>query len=71
MSDDIREKLELQQMEIDVLLKRRQAFWETPRNIALLMAAVAAVAGALGYKFGSQPSPPPVIINNLPPAGTR
>jgi hypothetical protein len=40
--------------EIDILLKRRQAFWETPRNIAILLGVVAAVAGGLGFHFGSQ-----------------
>jgi hypothetical protein len=34
--------------------------WETPRNIAILVATVGTVigvlAGVLGYKLGSQPS---------------
>ena len=50
----------------DLSLRRRQDFWETPRNIILLVAATAAIAGALGFKFGREPQPPPVIIN-LPP----
>ncbi len=32
-------------MHADLRLKERQAFWETPRNIAILVTTVAAVAG--------------------------
>ncbi len=59
-------------MRADLTLKDKQAFWETPRNIAILLGAVAAVtgvvAGMAGYKYGSQtpplmtPQPPPQII---------
>jgi hypothetical protein len=49
----------LESMRMDIALK--QAFWETPRNIAILLGTVAAfvgaVAGAAGYKLGSQPPP--------------
>ena len=52
---------------MDVNLRRKQVAWETPRNIGILAAAIAAVAGVifgtLGYKLGQQPAPPPVIIN--------
>jgi hypothetical protein len=56
---DLREAL----MRADILLKEKQAFWETPRNIALLVTAVAAIAGVLGFKLGqTQPAPAPIII---------
>ena len=29
-----------------------QGFWETPRNVALIVAAAAGVAGVLGFKLG-------------------
>ena len=48
-------------MRADLSLKDKQAFWETPRNIALLLAAVAAIAGTLGFKLG-QSSPPNQIV---------
>jgi hypothetical protein len=60
----------------DVKLRRKQELWETPRNIAILAAAIAALfstlGGLAGYKFGSTPTPPPIIIN-LPaaPAATK
>jgi hypothetical protein len=51
-------------------MRRRLDEWETPRNLAIVLGAMAAifaaVFGALGYKIGQTPSPPPVIIN-LPP----
>jgi hypothetical protein len=57
----------------DLQLRRKQVVWETPRNIGIFAAAIAAVAGVifgtLGYKIGQQPAPPPVIINiPAPPA---
>lgn len=42
-------------------LKLKQAFWETPRNIALLLGVVVGVAGVLGFKLG-QNTPPMQII---------
>lgn len=50
---------------MDVQLRRKQVAWETPRNIAILAGAVAAlsggVAGWIGYKVGSTP-PAPIVI---------
>jgi hypothetical protein len=63
-------RLKLELLKMDIELRRKQAAWETPRNITILAAAMATVvgviAGVLGYKIGQTPSPPPVIIN-LPP----
>jgi anti-sigma-K factor RskA len=63
--------LKLELMRMDLSLKTKQAFWETPRNIAILPATVAAVAGALGYKFGQSPQPAPIIINVPAPAASK
>lgn len=53
-------------MQIDQRLKEKQSFWETPRNLAILLGAVAAivatVAGLAGYRAGQQSSTPPQII---------
>lgn len=61
MTDDERQELKDEIMLADLKLKQRQGFWETPRNIAILVGAVAAitaaVAGVIGYKIGSQPPP--------------
>jgi hypothetical protein len=52
-------------LRLDVLLRRKQTFWETPRAILLIVATTAALIGAgagfLGYKIGS--APPPTTIN--------
>lgn len=48
-------------MQADLELEQKQAFWETPRNIVLLLGVAVGVAGVLGYKFG-QSSPPPTQI---------
>lgn len=54
----------------DLSLRRKQDFWETPRNIAILIGATAAIfsalAGLAGYKFAQTSQQPPIIIN-LPP----
>lgn len=53
-------------MRADLSLKQKQAFWETPRNIALLLTAVAAIAGVLGFKLGQNQPPQTIVIQ--PPA---
>ncbi len=55
--------VKLRQVEVDVELKQKQVVWETPRNLAVLVATVAALSTALGYKLGSQPQ---VIQVQLP-----
>jgi hypothetical protein len=58
----------------DFNLRRKQDIWEHPRNIAILLGVTAALfsamAGWLGYKIGSTPSPPPVVIYLTPQGQT-
>jgi hypothetical protein len=72
MTEDEEKQLKQELLMADLNLRRKQDIWEHPRNIGILAAAVAAVAGVifgvLGYKIGQQPAPPPVIIN-LPAQG--
>jgi len=56
MSDLTEDELRKAVLKIDLLLKRRQSFWETPRNLALIIAAVAAIAGVIGFKLGNAPT---------------
>jgi hypothetical protein len=52
-------------MQADLDLKKQQLIWETPRNIAILVTSVAAIAGFLGFKIGQKdppPPPPPQVI---------
>ena len=51
-------------MQSDKTLKGKQAFWETPRNVVLIVAAFTAIAWVLGFKIGQkEPSyPPPTQI---------
>jgi hypothetical protein len=68
MSDDTEQFVKLELMKMDLQLKTKQAFWETPRNIAILLGSVAAVcslvSGYLGYKAGSEPQR--IIVQYLP-----
>lgn len=57
MSDLTEDELKVALMKADLLLKTKQAFWESPRNLALILTAVAAIAGLIGFKLGSNPQP--------------
>jgi hypothetical protein len=67
MTDDEEKQLRQELLVADLNLRRKQDIWEHPRNIALLVAATAAIvsafAGFVGFKIGQTPGPPPVIIN--------
>jgi hypothetical protein len=75
-SEEDERELKVAVMQADLQLKTRQSFWETPRNLALIVAAAAAVSGALGFKLGQReplpapPAPPQTIILQLPPGLT-
>lgn len=62
MTDDERQDLKDALMAADLNLKAKQGFWETPRNIALIVAAAAGIAGVLGFKLGQQEPHQPQII---------
>ena len=69
MSDDTERNLRMELMMADISLKRKQAFWETPRNIIILVGAAVAIAGTLtgwlGYRAG-QDSNRPIIVQVVP-----
>lgn len=53
-------------MGADLKLKQKQAFWETPRNLVVIISAIAAataaIAGLAGYKLGQGSSSVPVQV---------
>ena len=58
MTDDPEKQLKLELLAIELRLKRKQEFWETPRNVAILVGVTAAIAAAIGYWLrGSAPPP--------------
>lgn len=63
MSDPTAEDapLKRQLLELDILLRRKQSFWETPKGVLLVAATAAAIAGVLGWKIGQTP-PPPIVV---------
>jgi len=71
VSEDEERELKQELLKMDVNLRKKQVAWETPRNIAILAGAVAALSGGLaawiGYKVGSTP-PAPIVIQLPPPA---
>jgi hypothetical protein len=72
VTDDEERELKRQLMQADLKLKQRQAFWETPRNLSIIIgtavAITAAGAGILGYKIGQKDTPTTFI--QLPPGTT-
>ncbi len=63
ISEEAERDLKVALMQADLVLKTRQGFWETPRNLIIGAAALAAVAGALGFKLGQ--SQPPVAPQTI------
>jgi hypothetical protein len=53
--DDLKNEL----LRLDILLRKKQEWWEHPRNFAIILGVFAAIVGAgsglLGYKIGSAP----------------
>lgn len=55
------EEIELKEaiMRAELNLKQKQAFWETPRNLVIIIgtivAATAGIAGVVGFKIGQNP----------------
>ena len=74
MTDDEERELKVAVTQADLRLKGRQAFWETPRNLFLIIgtitAATAAIAGFAGYKIGQQPAAAPPVQIIFQPGST-
>ncbi len=60
-ADDEEHWLKVKLMKADLGPKEQQSIWETPRNVVIL---VAAIAFSLGFRLGQKdtPPPPPQII---------
>ena len=54
--------VEQELLRLDVLLRRKQVFWETPRAVLLIVATTAAIAGVIGFRIGQDLSAPPAPI---------
>jgi hypothetical protein len=67
VTDDEEREPKVALMQADLDLRKKQIAWETPRNIAILAGAVAAitaaVAGWTGYRIGqNEPRSAPQIV---------
>lgn len=51
MDEDLKSEL----LRLDILLRKKQAWWEHPHNFALILGIIAAIAATFGYKIGSMP----------------
>jgi hypothetical protein len=59
MTDDEEKQIKRELLALDLSLRRKQDFWETPRNLAILVGVTAAIAAAIGFWLGRQSSTPP------------
>ena len=62
MTDDGEKQLRRELLAVELSLRRKQEFWETPRNIAILVGVTAAIAGAIGFWLGRESAAPPAPI---------
>ena len=63
MTNDEEEKqIKRELLALDLSLRRKQEFWETPRNIAILVGLTAAVAAAIGFWLGRESASPPAPV---------
>jgi len=66
MSDLTDDELRRALLEVDILLKRKQLWWEHPRNAAIVLGVVVAlvsgIAGWAGFQLGSRP-PQQIIVH--------
>lgn len=62
MTDDEEKQLKRELLALDLSLRRKQDFWETPRNIAILVGLTAAVAAAIGFWLGRESGGPPAPL---------
>jgi hypothetical protein len=61
MNDTPDNDLKQELTRLDILLRRKQVFWETPKGVLLVVATTAVLAGVLGFKIGQMPLAPIVI----------
>ena len=64
MADDEEKQLRLELLAADLKLRRKQEFWETPRNIAILVGVSAAIAAAIGFWLGRESATPPAPLTS-------
>jgi hypothetical protein len=62
MADLTEDELRLAAMRADLLLKTRQARWETPKAVAMVLLAAAAISAAGGIANWLWPSRPQSIV---------
>jgi hypothetical protein len=67
VTEDERNDIKDRILIMDEKLRAKQLVWETPRNLAILVGAVAAVSGLLGFKLGQrEPAVQPVYLVQPP-----
>jgi hypothetical protein len=69
--ETVEHQLRMQLMSVDLDLKRKQSFWETPKALAAVVATVAVVVGVVAGWFGYAVATRPTQLQlNFPPGTT-
>jgi hypothetical protein len=55
MTDSTDNDLKRELLRLDILLRKKQSWWEHPRNFAVILGVIAAIAGIFGYCIGAAP----------------
>lgn len=61
MSDITEDELKMAVMKADLILKTRQSRWETPKAVAMVLLAAAAISAAGGLSTWLWPAKPQII----------
>ena len=65
MADDEEKQLRLELLAADLKLRRKQEFWETPRNIAILVGVTMAIAAAIEFWLGRASAPQGSVVTPI------
>jgi hypothetical protein len=72
MSDLTEDELRVAVMKVDLLLKRRQHFWEVPKGIATVLAAMAVFLGfVLAASAWIHPAPQQITVQFQQPLAVK
>jgi len=68
VSETMEQELGVAPMRADLDLKQKQPFWETPRNIVILLVVASGIAGVVGFMWGQElrRAQPQIIIRFEP-----
>jgi hypothetical protein len=65
MTDEEEKRLRQALLAVEFNLRRKQEFWETPRNLAILVGVTAVIAAAVGFWLGRESTTPAPLVRPI------